>query len=195
MDCFNFTTAFNGFTKWSLCQILWEPVLNCSGYCVNRHITMHWNKRYFWVLRTSKWIYSRLTINWERLNRRKIGNKICVVTQQIHHLPNLKHKRTIHSSIHKFGSLSSSSTLYANYCCNLCAKSDSHFCPLLPPPPTQPPGCVIYFRLSQQVFVFVTEENWLAKILLCAVHLSALLSLMIYCCFIINWKLKEMYWT
>lgn len=137
MDCFDFIIAFNGFTNGSLCQILWEPVLNCSGYCVNRHITMHWNKWYFWVLRTSKWIYSRLPINWERLSQRKIGEKNCIVTQQIH-LPNLKHKRAINSRIHKFGSLSSSSTLYAdreaNYCCNLCAKSDSHFCPLLPPP-------------------------------------------------------------
>lgn len=45
----------------------------------------------------------------------------------------------------------------ANYYCNLGAKSDSNFRPFLFPPWTVN-GCVIYFRICQELFVFITDE-------------------------------------
>lgn len=51
----------------------------------------------------------------------------------------------------------------ANYFCNLGAKSDSYFRPFLFPPWTVT-GCVIYFPICHELFVFITDEIWLAKI-------------------------------
>lgn len=43
--------------------------------------------------------------------------------------------------------------------CNLYAKSGSHFRSFLPPPLIWSPGSMIYFRLCQQLVVFITDES------------------------------------